>query len=93
MIPDVVWGDEQSFDYCFDGIPKHSTVAVSTVGVKNDKAWNNKEGDMFKAGYDEMMKRLEPTTVIFYGSMIDGLEGNIIRVPSYYEEKFSGKGK
>lgn len=42
---------------------------------------------MFKAGYDEMLNRLEPTTILFYGDMIDGLEGNIIRIPSYYEQK------
>ena len=87
VIPDVVWGDKDSFDYCFDGIPKGGTVAVSTVGVRRDAKWNNKEGDLFKAGYDEMMNRLKPKTVILYGTMIDGLEGNIIRVPSYYEEK------
>ena len=87
VIPDVVWGDEDSFDYCFDGIPVGGTVAVSSVGVKRDKSWNNAEGDMFKKGYDEMLKRLEPTTVLFYGDMIDGLEGNIIRIPSYYEQK------
>lgn len=87
VIPDVVWGDKGSFDFCFDGIPKHSTVAVSTVGVKNDKEWNNSIGSMFKAGYDEMLNRLEPTTILFYGDMIDGLEGNIIRIPSYYEQK------
>ena len=93
VIPDVVWGDKESFDYCFDGIPKGGTVAVSTVGVKNDEDWNNKEGDMFRAGYDEMLKRLEPTTILFYGSMIEGCEGNIIRIPSYYEEKFNGQRK
>ncbi len=92
VIPDVVWGDKDSFAYCFDGIPIGGTVAVSTVGVKNDKTWNNKEGDLFKAGYDEMMKRLKPKAVILYGAMIDGLEGNIIRVPSYYEQKFARKG-
>lgn len=87
VIPDVVWGDRESFNFCFDGIPKHSTVAVSTVGVKKDNNWNNKSGDMFKAGYDEMLHRLEPTAILFYGDMIDGLGGNIIRIPSYYEQK------
>ena len=87
VIPDVVWGDKDSFDYCFDGIPKGGTVAVSSVGVKNDDNWNNKEGDLFKAGYDEMMNRLDPTTILFYGDIIDGLEGNIIQIPSYYAEK------
>jgi hypothetical protein len=87
VIPDVVWGDEQSFDYCFEGIPKNSTVAVSTVGVKADKFWNGEDGELFRLGYAEMLKRLEPSTILFYGDMIEGLEGNIIRCPSYYEQK------
>lgn len=87
VIPDVVWGTKDSFDFCFDGIPKHSTVAVSTVGVKRDKDWNNEIDSLFRDGYDEMIKRLEPTAIMFYGDMIDGLEGNIIKIPSYYEER------
>ena len=83
----MVWGTKESFDFCFEGIPKHSTVAVSTVGVRNDKDWNNGLDSLFKYGYDEMMNRLEPTTVLCYGDMIDGLDGNIIRIPSYYEQK------
>lgn len=87
VIPDVVWGDKDSFDYCFLGIPEGGTVAVSSVGVKNDDNWNNKDGDMFKAGYDEMIKRLQPKTILYYGDMIDGLQGNIIQIPSYYAQK------
>lgn len=96
VIPDVVWGDKESYEYCFLGIPKHSTVAVSTVGVSNDAEWNNKEDSLFLDGYNEMMNRLEPTTVILYGSTVEGLEGNIIRCPSFYEERRGGlpvKGK
>ena len=87
VIPDVVWGDRDSFEYCFDGIPKGGTVAVSTVGVKNDKSWNNTEGNMFLDGYNEMLKRLKPETILFYGDMIDGCEGNIIQIPSYYAQR------
>lgn len=87
VIPDVVWGDKESFNYCFEGIPRKSTVAVSTVGVKNNKDWNGTDGSVFRDGYLEMMNRLEPTTIIFYGDMIDGLPGNIIRIPSFYEER------
>ena len=87
VIPDVVWGEKKSYDFCFDGIPKHSTVAVSTVGVANDKNWNNGIGTLFKDGYNEMMNRLEPTTILWYGAMNEELEGNIIRIPSYYEER------
>ncbi len=87
IIPDVVWGDKETFEFCFDGIPKNSTVAVSTVGVKRDPDWNGKNSTLFIDGYNEMIKRLNPKTVILYGDIIDGIEGdNIINVPSYYAE-------
>ena len=87
VIPDVVWGDEESYDFCFLGIPKQSTVAVSMVGVERNEDWNGKEDSLFKKGYDEMLNRLEPTTILVYGSNTDGLEGNIIRIPSFYEAR------
>ena len=60
---------------------------MSSVGVSRDGDWNGKNGSLFKAGYDEMMRRIQPTTVLFYGDLIDGLEGNIVRIPSFYAEK------
>lgn len=93
VIPDVVWGEEDTFDWCFDGIPKHSTVAVSSVGVKNDENWNGKVDSLFLKGYNAMMERLEPTTVLYYGDMISGVEGNIIRIPSFYEQRRQKIGK
>lgn len=90
VIPDVVWGDEASYGFCFLGIPRHSTVAVSTVGVSRDGEWNGHYGNTFLDGYNEMLERLEPTTIILYGSEVEGLTGNIIRVPSFYEERRKG---
>lgn len=87
VIPDVVWGDKESYSYCFDGIPSGGTVAVSTVGVTNNKEWNGKEGDLFRDGYNEMLNRLKPKTILFYGDKIEGLDGNIIVIPSYYAQK------
>lgn len=87
VIPDVVWGDRESYEWCFDGIPKGGTVAVSSVGVKNDDDWNGKTDNLFVAGFDEMKKRLKPKTILYYGDMIDGVEGNIIRIPSFYANK------
>lgn len=93
VIPDVVWGDRESFSYCFEGLPVGGTVAVSTVGVKNDPLWNGQFSNMFKEGYDEMMMRLNPSAVIIYGDMIPGLAGNIINVPSYYGARRDGWNK
>lgn len=87
VIPDIVWGEEESYWFCFDGIPKNSTVAVSSVGVKRDRLWNGEADDLFRKGYNEMMNRLEPETVLFYGDMIEGLDGNIIRIPSFYAQR------
>lgn len=87
VIPDVVWGDRDSYDYCFEGLPHGGTVTVSTVGVKRDPLWNGKQDNLFLDGYNEMLKRLEPSTVIVYGDLIDGLEGNIIHVLSYFGER------
>lgn len=88
VIPGVVWGEPKSYDFCFDGLPKHGTVCVSGIGRKNNPRWNGKEDDLFRKGYNEMMKRLEPTTVIHYGEyFLDGLEGNIIEVPSFYVQR------
>lgn len=87
VIPCAMWGDKKSYDYCFLGMPKNSVISVSTVGVSNDLEWNGKNGDMFRDGYNEMLKRLEPTKILFYGVMPSGLQGDIIRIPSFYEEK------
>ena len=87
VIPNVAWGDEESYQFCFLGIPKHSTVAVSTVGVSKDPEWNNKTDSLFVKGYNEMLNRLEPTTIILYGDEIEGLQGNIIKCPSFYAER------
>lgn len=85
VIPNVCWGDKESFNFCFDGIPKHSSVTVSTVGIKRDRNWNGKDANMFLDGYNEMLQRLEPTNILVYGSLIDGMEGNVIQFPTYYD--------
>lgn len=88
VIPDVQWGNtEESYKWCFEGIPENATVAISSLGVSGQNDWNGVEGDWFKRGFDEMIKRLNPKTILWYGNKIDGCEGNIIYIPSYYEQK------
>lgn len=57
VIPTLSWAQPSSYRFCFKGIPKHSTVATSTVGVARDKdaqkVWHD--------GMREAMKRLEPS--------------------------------
>ena len=45
VIPTVNWGDESTFDFCFDGIEKGSVVAVSTyMASEHDNRKDQKEG-------------------------------------------------
>lgn len=73
VIPTLQWADEKSFDYCFDGLPENSTVAVSTVGVMKNKEWQ----DSWKKGMSEAIKRLHPKKILLYGADIDFDFGDI----------------
>ena len=83
VIPTIAWSNEDSYTWCFDGTPKGATVAVSSVGTQRSKASRL----LFLAGWNEMIKRLKPETIIFYGDIPKECNGNIIRVKSF-QEKF-----
>lgn len=82
VIPTISWSDEKSFKWCFDGEPTQGTVSVSAVGTQ----MNNKSKYLFMQGYREMIKRLEPTTIIFYGNIPEECTGNIVRINSFQEK-------
>lgn len=83
VIPTISWSTLDSFNWCFDGEPEGATVAVSSVGCM--ASLESKE--LFVSGYKEMVKRLSPETIIFYGNVPDECKGNIIRVKAY-QDKF-----
>lgn len=63
VIPIVYWADERSYKYCFDGLPKNSTLSVYTIGIKDKEVW-----DVWKAGMDELIRRKSPKTLLLYGN-------------------------
>lgn len=64
VIPSVGWSDEESFEFCFSGIEKGSRVATSTRGVARDIVAMK----LFKQGFDEMRRQIEPELIYMYGS-------------------------
>ena len=79
VIPTVSWSDEKSFDFCFDGIEEGSIVAVCTYFRENCE-------DDFMIGYNEMLKRIKPSTVICYDEPFPSMKGNIVKfLPTTYE--------
>lgn len=88
VIPTLCWSDEKSYEWCFDGEPQGGTVAVSSVGTQK-KAETKR---LFLNGYNEMIKRLSPEAIIFYGNVPDECEGNIIKIQAF-QEKFKKERK
>ncbi|CAB1245656.1 conserved protein of unknown function [Ruminococcaceae bacterium BL-4] len=79
VIPTVSWGNENTFEFCFDGIEKGSTVAVSTYMVsEHDNHQDQKE--FFLKGYNEMLRRIEPEKIICYNEPFPEMQGNIVFV-------------
>lgn len=79
VVPTVNWGNEDTFEFCFDGIEKGSTVAVSTYMVsEHDNRQDQKE--FFLKGYNEMLRRIEPEKVICYNEPFPEMQGDIVFV-------------
>ena len=82
VIPTISWSTPDSYDWCFDGEPEGGTVAVSSVGCMNSK----EKKALFLAGYEEMVRRLQPETIIFYGSVPEECKGNIVRIRAFTDK-------
>lgn len=81
IIPTISWSDESSFDWCFDGEPTSGLVAVSSVGTQMSEETRK----AFMLGYNEMLTRLNPSGIIFYGFVPKGCTGNIIPLATFQD--------
>lgn len=84
VIPVACWSDENSYDFCFEGMPKNALIAVSTVGC----AQNPQAKELFKQGYAEMKKQLTPSQIILYGKKPAWLEDDVVEIEPDYEKRF-----
>ena len=86
VIPTLQWAEEETFKFCFDGIEPGGVVAVSTVGVMKD----SEAQLIWRAGMDAAIKKLQPETVVCYGSKIDYDFGNM--TVKYIKARSFGSG-
>lgn len=66
VVPTVGWGFPNSYSFCFQGIPTHGTIAVSTMVGKSNvyrKIWQD--------GMTETVRRLKPEQILAYGQPIE----------------------
>ncbi|MCR4814792.1 MAG: DUF4417 domain-containing protein [Lachnospiraceae bacterium] len=84
VINNVRWGTEETYSYCFEGIPKNSIVCIGTVGGGPKKLENRAR---FEKGLHKMVEVLHPHTILVYGSAngecFDNLRKQGIKIVSY----------
>lgn len=73
VIPTISWSTPRSYEFCFDGVEQHAIVAVGMIGCKHAKS-------SFMRGYDAMLERLNPETVVVLGMPFSEMRGNIIAI-------------
>ena len=82
VIPSPAWGDEDSFEWCFEGMPRGSCLAISTVGCVQNRV--NRE--IFNRGFIEVLRQLEPSQLIMYGALTDPMREQIRGIPYIHLE-------
>lgn len=73
VIPTISWSTPRSYEFCFDGVEQNAIVAISTLGCRNSKL-------QFLRGYEAMLQKLSPETIICFGTPFTEMCGNIISV-------------
>lgn len=77
VIPTASWSNADSFEYCFEGLPKNSIIGVCGTGVK----WCSAAYRLWQYGMRALEETLTPTAIIVYGS---NLEVPGLHTPLYF---------
>ena len=73
VIPTASFAGEETWDWCFDGLPHNSTVAITTNNVLSDPEAIR----VFTGGFKAMMESINPKEVVICGNY-----------PSWIQEKY-----
>lgn len=69
VIPNIRWGDVDTFNLCFSGITQGSILAVGNYGCFSESYDQQK----FKEGVYRMIDTLHPSGIVLYGTLPDYL--------------------
>lgn len=86
VVPTLSWAGEDTLDFVFDGLPKESMYAVSTVGVMRSEETKA----LWIAGVQKAIEVLNPHIILLYGPDIEFDWGDI-EVKKYKARPFSNK--
>lgn len=84
MIPTAGFAGESSWEWCFDGLPVQSTLAVTTNTLRGDMEAKR----LFVGGINVMVKKLQPTAIVVCGKCPVWIANkfptiNVIQIPNY----------
>ena len=83
MIPAAGFAGESSWKWCFDSLPKNSTVAVTTNTLYDKEAKR-----LFVDGINAMVKKIQPPAIVVCGKCPDWIEKKfsdiqVFEIPNY----------
>ena len=96
VIPTICWSDKESFEWCFDGEPRNSTISISVVGCNKSEQMKHD----FWAGFSKALEVLTPKRILLFkgnsqiqlpdcgsAELIEFKNNNLARAKAAYEEK------
>lgn len=92
VVPRVRWAEPADYEFCFEGLPSRSVLAVSPHGCSR----SGLDRHYFRLGVKEMLDRLRPTVVLVHGPMPSDVFGALgggtqfMRFPSDIERAHRG---
>ena len=81
VIPTASWCLEEDFTWCFDGLPEHSSIAVSTNGCKLSPYGRR----IFLRGVESLQRQKSPSHLIVCGRPMAELAcyNNVVYYPAF----------
>lgn len=64
VIPNIRWSSYEDFEFCFEGVPRRSIVAVSTHGCCRSR----EDREVLRIGLEQMVERLDPRALLVHGA-------------------------
>lgn len=87
VVPNLTWAGPDTFSWCFDAIPRGSTVAVSARGVRG----KSQAERLWCVGLSEAIRQCEPTRILLYGSPPKDADFGGIEVVRYAADTGPGR--
>lgn len=68
IIPNACWGDEESLEWAFDGLPNNSILALTTQGCMQKTDYRKQ---ILVNGIHELIRQKHPSKLVVYGHFPD----------------------